>query len=35
MSARIRSYMSSGIVWKIYVRFVVDIDIKSLGIMRC
>jgi hypothetical protein len=34
MSAHIHSYMSSGIVWKIYVGFVVDIDIKILGIMR-
>jgi hypothetical protein len=33
MSARIRSYMSLGIVWRIYVGFVVDIDIKILGSM--
>ncbi len=33
MSARIRSYMFSGIVWRIYVGFVVDIDIKILGSM--
>jgi hypothetical protein len=32
MSARIRSCMSLGIVWRIYVGFVVDIDIKILGV---
>jgi hypothetical protein len=32
MSARIRSCMSSGIVWRIYVGFVADIDIKILGV---
>jgi len=35
MSARIRSCMSSGIVWRIYVRLVANIDIKILGIMKC
>jgi hypothetical protein len=34
MSARICSCMSLGIVWRIYVGFVVDIDIKILGIMK-
>ncbi len=32
MSARIRSCMSSGMVWRIYVGFVADIDIKILGV---
>jgi len=32
MSAHIRSCMSSSIVWIVYVGFVVDIDIKILGV---
>jgi hypothetical protein len=32
MSAHIHSYKSSGIVWRIYVGFVTDIDIKILGV---
>jgi hypothetical protein len=32
MSARIRSCMSSSIVWRIYVGFVADIDIKILRV---
>ncbi len=32
MSARILSCMSSSIVWRIYVGFIVDIDIKILGV---
>ncbi len=35
MSAHICSCMSSGIMWRIYVGFVNDIDIKILEIMKC
>jgi hypothetical protein len=32
MNVRIYSYMFSSIVWRIYVGFVADIDIKILGV---
>ncbi len=32
MSAHIQFFMSLGIVWRIYVRFVADIDIKIMGV---
>ncbi len=34
INARICPSISLGIVWRIYVRFVVDIDIKILGIVK-